>query len=142
MLLLGAQPKVLDFTKLYDALKNGDFDAQENPIPVIYNNKLYEVQSNLAITNHSYDVMPFVIRQDVWDKLSDEDQNILLEAAKKAQEKDRELVKSQTEEYIQKLQDEGMTITYPDLDEFKNATETATDIFKDTYDVNLLKDVK
>lgn len=142
MLLLGAQPKVLDFTKLYDALKNGEFDAQENPIPVIYNNNLYEVQSNLAITNHSYDVMPFVIRQDVWDKLSDEDQNILLEAAKKAQEKDRELVKSQTEEYIQKLQDEGMTITYPDLDEFKKATETATDIFKDTYDVDLLKGVK
>ena len=141
MLLLGAEPKVLDFTELYNALKNGQFDAQENPIPVIYNNNLYEVQANLAITNHSYDVMPFVIRQDVWDDLSKEDQNILLEAAKKAQDKDRELVKSQTEDYIQKLKDEGMTITYPDLDEFKDATASATDFFKDTYNVELLKDV-
>ena len=142
MLLLGAEPKVLDFTKLYDALKNGEFDAQENPIPVIYNNNLFEVQSNLAITNHSYDVMPFVIRQDVWDDLSKEDQTILLDAAKKAQEKDRELVKSQTEEYIEKLKSEGMNITNPDLEEFKKATESATDLFKDTYNVDLIKDLK
>lgn len=141
MLLLGAQPKVLDFTELYDALKSGQFDAQENPIPVIYNNNLYEVQSNLAITNHSYDVMPFVIRQDVWDGLSSEDQEILLSAAKKAQDKDRELVKSQTEEYIKKLEDEGMNITYPDLKEFQDATSSATELFKDTYNVDLLKDV-
>lgn len=142
MLMLGAEPKVLDFTELYDALKNGQFDAQENPIPVIYNNNLYEVQEYLAITNHSYDVMPFVIRQDVWDDLNKEDQEILLAAAKKAQDKDRELVKTQTEDYIQKLQDAGMTITYPDLEEFKEATASATDIFKDTYNVELLKDVK
>ena len=142
MQLLGAEPKVLDFTELYDALKNGKFDAQENPIPVIYNNKLYEVQEYLAITNHSYDVMPFVIRQDVWDSLSAEDQDILLKAAKKAQDKDRELVKKQTEEYVQKLKDEGMTITTPDLDEFKKATESAAEIFKNTFNVKLLEGVK
>ena len=142
MLLLGAEPKVLDFAKLYDALKNGEFDAQENPIPVIYNNKLYEVQSNLAITNHSYDVMLFVIRQDVWDDLSAEDQQILTTAAQNAQKKDRELIKAQTEDYIQKLQDEGMNITYPDLEEFKKATSSAVDIFKDTYDAELLQQIQ
>ncbi len=142
MLLLGAQPKVLDFTKLYDALKNGEFDAQENPIPVIYNNNLYEVQSNLAITNHSYDVMLFVIADDVWDSLSDEDRQILAQAALKAQAKDRELIKSQTEEYIDKLKEEGMTVTYPDLAEFKEATSSAVQIFADTYDADLLKKIQ
>ena len=142
MLLLGAQPKVLDFTKLYDALKNGEFDAQENPIPVIYNNKLYEVQSNLAITNHSYDVMLFVIANDVWDSLSDEDQQILSQAAAKAQAKDRELIRSQTEEYIGKLEEEGMTVTHPDLAEFKEATSSAVQVFADTYDADLLEKIR
>ena len=142
MLLLGAQPKVLDFTKLYDALKNGEFDAQENPIPVIYNNKLYEVQSNLAITNHSYDVMLFVIADDVWDSLSDEDQQILSQAAAKAQAKDRELIRSQTEEYIGKLEEEGMTVTHPDLAEFKEATSSAVQVFADTYDADLLEKIR
>jgi len=55
MTALGANPEPLDFGKLPAALKAGQFDAQENPIPVIYNNKLYEVQKFLSITNHSYD---------------------------------------------------------------------------------------
>lgn len=142
MAILGAEPKVLDFTKLYDALKNGEFDAQENPIPVIYNNKLYEVQDNLAITNHSYDVMPFVIRQDIWDSLSVDDQAALMDAAEKAEEKNRELVKSQTEDYLSKLEEEGMHITYPDLEEFKRATESVIDSFKETYDPELLDKIK
>ncbi|MBR1772049.1 MAG: TRAP transporter substrate-binding protein [Lachnospiraceae bacterium] len=142
MLLLGAEPKVLEFTKLYEALSKGEFDAQENPIPVIYNNNLYEVQSNLAITNHSYDVMLFVIRQDVWKGLSKEDQEILQNAAKKAQEKDRELIENQTNEYIQKLEEAGMTVTYPDLDEFKKATSSAVELFANTYDAELLKKIQ
>ena len=138
MLLLGAEPKVLEFTKLKDALAKGEFDAQENPIPVIYNNGLYEVQANLAITNHSYDVMLFVLRQDIWDKLSKADQKILLDAAAKAQEKDRELIKNQTEDYIQKLEEVGMKVTYPDLNEFKAATASAVELFANTYDADLI----
>ncbi len=138
MLVLGAEPKILPFNELYDALKDGTFDAQENPIPVIYNNKLYEVQSNLAITNHSYDVMLFVIRQDIWDRLNPDDQEILLTAAKHAEEKDRELISSQTEEYIDKLEEEGMTITRPNLYSFRTATKSVVDYFIGSYDADLL----
>lgn len=142
MLSLGAQPKVLEFTLLYDALKNGEFDAQENPIPVIYNNNLYEVQSNLAITNHSYDVMPFVIRKDIWEGLSAEDQQILSDAADKAQAKDRELIKSQTEEYVKELESKGMTITHPNLDEFKAASSSVFDDLGSSYSSEILDAVK
>ncbi len=142
MLLLGAQPKVLEFTKLPDALRNGEFDAQENPIPVIYNNNLFEVQANLAITNHSYDVMPFVIRQDIWDRLSDSDKAILETAAVNAQKTDRDMIRQQTEDYIGKLADEGMTITYPDLEEFKDATSSIYDNFADTYNKDLLDQIR
>lgn len=142
MLTLGANPKPLEFPKLYDALKSGEFGAQENPIPVIYNSKFYEVQSNLAITNHSYDVMPLVIRNDLWESLSEDDQKIVLDAAKVAQQKDRELIKTQTEEYVQKLEAEGMNITYPDLEEFKSASTAVFDTLGKKYDPELLNAVK
>ena len=100
------------------------------------------MQSNLAITNHSYDVMLFVIRQDIWDSLSKDDQAILAKAAQNAQTKDRELIKSQTEEYIQKLQDEGMTVTHPNLEEFKEATASAVEVFASTYNTDLLKQIQ
>jgi tripartite ATP-independent transporter DctP family solute receptor len=83
MSTLGANPKPYDFTKLKQALKDGLFDSQENPIPVIYNNKLYDEQKYLAITNHSYDAMPLVIRKKLWDSFDAASQKILLDAAKK-----------------------------------------------------------
>ncbi|MBR6381467.1 MAG: TRAP transporter substrate-binding protein [Lachnospiraceae bacterium] len=138
MLFLGATPRVLGFAQLRDALARGEFDAQENPIPVIYNNHLYEVQKFLAITNHSYDVMLFVLRDDIWKKLSEEDREILQTAAKHAQDLDREMIRSQTESYLAELEKTGMVITYPDLKEFQKKTAPIYESFRDSYDPELL----
>lgn len=140
--VLGADPYVLDFTKLYDALKNGEFDAQENPIPVIYNSKLYEVQSYLSVTNHSYDMMPFVIRTDIWDNLTQQDQEILQSAAVEAQKQNRGMIQAQTTKYIKMLEEKGMTITYPDLEEFRDATAEVYDYFAASYGEELMEMLK
>lgn len=139
---LGAKPYVMDFTKLYDALKNGEFDAQENPVPIIYNSRLYEVQSCLAITNHSYDMMLFVIRDDIWESLSEQDREILRAAAAEAQKQDRELIQTQTMQYIDMLEEKGMTITYPDLKEFREATVGVYDYFAGSYGEELMEQLK
>ena len=57
MTAMGANPQPLAFNELYQALEQGTYDAQENPIPVIYNNNLYEVQAYLSVTNHIYSGM-------------------------------------------------------------------------------------
>ncbi len=140
MSVLGALPQTLGFSELYDALQNGTFNAQENPIPIIYNNKFYEVQNHLAITNHSYDAMPLVISKAAWQALTTEEQTIVQEAAINAQKTNRDLNRQQTESYISKLEHEcGMTITYPDLDAFKTATESVKTFFN--YDEKLLDSV-
>lgn len=139
---LGAEPYNIDFTKLYNSLKNHEFEAEENPIPVIYNSKLYEVQKYIAITNHSYDTMPFVIRNDIWQKLSKEDKTILENAAKEAESLDRKLVKEQTENYIRLLEEKGMTITYPDLNEFKAKSAGVFDYFRNSYGDEIINTIK
>lgn len=139
---LGAEPSVLEFTQLYDALKKGEYDAQENPIPVIYNHKLYKVQDNLAITNHSYDAMPFVIRHDLWKELSREDQLVLQASAIEAQQHNRQMIQEQTQKFIGKLQEKGMNITYPDLEEFKKETEKVYDRFSSSYGKELMESLK
>lgn len=139
MSALGATPKPYDFNELKKALRDGLFDSQENPIPIIYNSKLYEEQKYLAITNHSYDAMPFVIRKDLWDMFSSSDKEIILTAAKKAQDLDRKLVKEQTDSYVSKLKEVGMTITTPDLKAFQNATSGVLYVFINVYGEELLK---
>ena len=130
---------VKSFNELKKALRDGLFDSQENPIPVIYNSKLYEEQKYLAITNHSYDAMPLVIRKDLWDIFSDSDKDIILAAAKKAQDLDRKLVKEQTDSYVSKLKEAGMTITTPDLKAFQSATSGVMNVFTNVYGEELLK---
>lgn len=135
---LGASPKSYPFAKLMDALKDGTFDAQENPIPVIYNNKLYEAQKYLSITNHSYDTMPLTIRQDIWDQLKPEYRTVIADAAEEAQSVDRGLVKQQTDDCVSKLEEAGMVVTRPDLDPFRKATEGVMEMFRTVYGEDLI----
>lgn len=141
MSALKANPKSFPFAELKDAIRNGQFDAQENPIPVIYNNKLYEVQKYLSITNHSYDAMPLTIANDIWVQLKPEYQEIIEKAAKEAETEDRALVKQQTEDFVSSLEKEGMVVNYPDLAPFKEATSGVMDVFAQVYGQDLIDEV-
>ena len=92
MTALGANPQPLSFSELYQALQQGTYDAQENPIPVIYNNKLYEVQQYLSVTNHIYSGMCFTMAESTWKKLSADQQAIVEEAAKASAQADLSLI--------------------------------------------------
>lgn len=133
MKALGANPQPLAFSELYQALQQGTYDAQENPVPVIYNNNLYEVQKYLSVTNHIYSGMCFTITETTWKKLSADQQTIVDAAAKSSAEFDRNLNKKQTEEMLSKLEEKGMVITQPDLSPFAEAAKSVAEDLKDTY---------
>lgn len=124
MSALGANPQPLSFSELYDALAKGNYDAQENPVPVIYNNNLYEVQKYLSITNHIYSGMCFAIRESVWNSFSDDQKKIVLDAALSSAEADRNSNREQTESLLSSLESEGMIISEPDLTPFEEATQS------------------
>ncbi|SFR87581.1 TRAP transporter substrate-binding protein [Anaeromicropila populeti] len=133
MSALGANPQPLSFSELYQALQQGTYDAQENPIPVIYNNNLFEVQKYLSVTNHIYSGMCFTIAESSWKKLSTAEQEIVQAAATASAEKDRELNKQQTEELVSKLEENGMQINNPDLTPFAETTASVLTDNADTY---------
>ena len=133
MTALGANPQPLAFSELYQALQQGTYDAQENPIPVIYNNKLYEVQKYLSVTNHIYSGMCFTIAESVWQKLTPEQQEIIAAAAVSSAELDRTLNKEQTDSLVANLEAEGVTINYPALDAFAEATASVLTDNAETY---------
>ena len=122
MTALGANPQPLAFNELYQALQQGTYDAQENPIPVIYNNNLYEVQEYLSVTNHIYSGMCFTIAESAWQKLDADQQKIVEEAAKNSAKADRDLNKEQTDSLVSELEKAGMKINYPELQPFADAT--------------------
>lgn len=124
MTALGANPQPLAFSELYQALQQKTYDAQENPIPVIYNNKLYEVQEYLSVTNHIYSGMCFAIAESTWNKLTAEQQEIVAAAAQASGDYDREMNRQQTEDLVANLEAEGMKINYPELAPFSAAAQS------------------
>ena len=133
MTALGANPQPLSFSELYQALQQKTYDAQENPIPVIYNNNLFEVQEYLSITNHIYSGMCFTISETSWKKLSADQQQIVSDAAKASADYDRELNEQQTNDLVSALEEKGMKINSPELAPFAAATEKVLTDNADTY---------
>ncbi|PLW76852.1 TRAP transporter substrate-binding protein [Cohaesibacter celericrescens] len=119
MSALGANVTQMAFNELYLALRQGVVDGQENPLSVIYHNKIFEVQDNLAITQHVYNSMVSVISKISWDKLTADQQQILKEESASAGNLMRSLMEKEDANLIAKLEEKGMKITYPDKAAFK-----------------------
>jgi TRAP-type transport system periplasmic protein len=129
---LGAVVATINFNELQMALKQGVVDGQENPVAVIYSNKLYEFQKYLAMTGHNYNSMVHVISKKVWDKLTPEQQKIIKEESKKAGDYMRKAVRDSEADQIKQLQAAGMEVTYPDKSKFKALMGPAYDRMKPT----------
>ncbi|AKI97401.1 TRAP transporter substrate-binding protein [Kosmotoga pacifica] len=123
---LGANPTPLAFPEVYTALQLGTVDGQENPLPVIYANKFYEVCDYLAFTDHLPGFMMIIINNKLYESLSYEKRIALLEAAKEASEYNDKILAESIESIKNELA-KHMTFTYPNKDEFR---EAAKDVYK------------
>jgi tripartite ATP-independent transporter DctP family solute receptor len=118
---LGGVVTKIAFPELYMALAQGVVDAQENPIAVIYHNKFYEVQKNLALTSHVYNNMVHVISTKTWAKLTPEQQKIFREESKSAGAYMRSAIVAEEADQIVKMEKGGVKVTRPDLAPFRAA---------------------
>lgn len=115
---LGAATTQIAFPELPNALNQGVVDGQENPIGVIYHNKLHEFQNHLALTRHVYNSMVHVINKDVWDGLTDAQRQILREESVAAGQLMRAAVIAEEEAEIAAMEAAGIKVTRPDLAAF------------------------
>jgi len=78
---LGANAEQLPLPELYDALRTGRFEAQENPIPTIVTANFAKVQSHVNLTGHVYSAAAVIVSADLLDDLDNLQQRALVEAA-------------------------------------------------------------
>lgn len=116
---LGANPTPLSFSELYTALQTGAVDAQENPLPTDVSAKFYEVTKYVAITNHVIDSILPCINKDTWSGMSDAQKQAVTEAMEYARTVNDEERIAEEEKDIQILEENGLTVTHPDLADFK-----------------------
>lgn len=124
---LGAEAQQIRFAELYVALQQGVVDGQENPLVNIHASKLYEVQKHLALTNHQFQMTPFVMSKRTWDKLSDADKKAVQEAATEATALQRKLSQEADDKLLADLKAKGVQVTTPDKAAFEKATAEVDD---------------
>ena len=123
---LGAESQQIKFAELYVALQQGVVDGQENPLVNIHASKLYEVQKHLAMTNHQFQMTPFLMSKRSWDKLSDADKKAVTEAAAEATALQRKLSAEADDKLLAELKAKGVQVTTPDKAAFAKATADVT----------------
>ena len=97
---LNADPTPMAFSELFTALQQGTIDGEENPIPIIYTSKFYEVQKHLALTRHVFSPSFLAMAKPVFDSLPPDYQEIVLTSAKEAVLYEREQITKMEEEQI------------------------------------------
>ena len=107
-------------------------DAQEDPIINTYTNKFYEVQDYMTLTRHAYTCTILAISRESLDKLTPEQQQLVLDAGKVAQDTAREKLVEVEDDYLEKLGKE-MEIydpTQEELEAFQKVAMTSWDIIE------------
>ncbi len=69
MKTLGSVPSVSPLIEVYQALKDGKLDGQENTPSNIVTQRLHEVQSHMTVSNHGYLAYAVIVNQAFWEKL-------------------------------------------------------------------------
>ena len=127
---LGANPTPMAFTEVYTALQLEAIDGQENPVEVPWNNKFYEVQKHLNMTQHLADSYVLALSQAAWDQIPEEHRAAVEEAAAEMIEERNAQEIAQEEEIIAQLQEAGMTVNRFEEGELQRTQEAARGIYE------------
>ena len=118
---LGANPTPLAYSETFTALQQGTVDAFEITPAVVLSAGFWEVCSDMNMTNHLFSPNPIMISENLFQSLTEEQQDILTEAAAKAAADQRQWLEDGEADTMAQLEEMGMTINYPDLEELQNA---------------------
>ncbi len=74
---LGAEPVTVNSSGIYEALKSGNVDAQENPLAYMSLFRHYEVMKYVSITNHMWSGFNMLSHLPTWNGLPDDIQTVI-----------------------------------------------------------------
>ncbi|OAT80962.1 hypothetical protein A6P54_13270 [Bacillus sp. MKU004] len=127
--LLNASAIPMGFNELFTALQQGTVDGQENPLSTIDSSKFYEVQKYLSLSGHIYNSAPLMLSTQALEKLTQEQQDTLMELAEKLRDEQRADLDTQNEELENSLKDKGMEVNEINREAFLNEVKPLWDSF-------------
>ncbi|WP_408593313.1 TRAP transporter substrate-binding protein [Paracoccus marcusii] len=139
----GAAPTPMSWTEVLTSLQQGTIDGQENPIPIVTANNMWEIQDNITLTGHVYSPAVVAMSAIHWDGLTEEQQGWFVEAAQAAAAASRKTVAANEESGIALMRENGMeVIDGIDKAAFAAAVQPAYDELADRYAPELIARIR
>ena len=131
---LGADTVSVPYADLYMCLKTGIADGQENPWVNVEGMRFYEVQRYFTEVNYQFHPDPFYVNARWWNRLPEDFQNILLEAAAHMGEYNDRLIDENSEAARQVIADSGAEIYVPTAGELKAFQDACQGVYQQVVD--------
>ena len=131
--------------ELYSALQTGVVDGAEQPIANYSSNAFQEVAPNLILDGHTLGAIQVIITDEAWDKLTEEQQNILVEAGKAASQFNRTISEEAENKVLEELKADGINVVeVPDIkpwqdackDIIESSTKGQAELYQQILDMN------
>jgi C4-dicarboxylate-binding protein DctP len=112
MRTLGANPQVLAFSEVYQALQTGVVDGTENPPSNMYTQKMHEVQKHVTISNHGYLGYAVIVNKKFWDGLPADIRGALEAAMREATTFEKAIAQRDNDLALDAIKKSGKTEIY------------------------------
>ena len=132
---MGANPIPMVWTDVYTALSQGTIDGLEGCNDNDYKAGLGEVAPYVICTNQIYSGVVLGVNTEIWQSLTEEQQQAMTEAAREAVVYERELAEEYEQQARQSFVDAGCTVVTEDqigdIDAWKEAVEPIYEEYAD-----------
>jgi C4-dicarboxylate-binding protein DctP len=112
MRALGANPQVLAFSEVYQAMQTGVVDGSENTPSNIYTQKVHEVQKHLTVSDHGYIGYAVIVNKKFWDALPADVRSSLDGAMKEATRYANDIAQKENDAALEAIRKSGKTEVY------------------------------
>ena len=127
---LGGAPTPISWGELYTSLQQGVVDGAENNPPSFYLSRHYEVCKYYTINEHTMLPDALLVSTHLWNKLSEQEQEWLQEAADNSVAYQRELWAISEKQALEEVEKAGVEVIYPDKAPFEEAVQGIYDQYK------------
>lgn len=112
MRTLGANPQVLAFSEVYQALQTGMLDGTENPPSNMYTQKMHEVQKYVTVSNHGYLGYAVIVNKKFWEGLPADLRRDLQQAMREATTFEKTIAQRDNDVALAAIKQSGQTEIY------------------------------
>jgi tripartite ATP-independent transporter DctP family solute receptor len=137
---MGANATPMAFGEVYTAMQTGVLDGFEHSASVVKAQRFYEVAKYGALTQHLFGPLAFVYSAAEWDKLTSQEQQVVLDGAAVARDEQRRLAPIKEAEGFDFLREQGMVFHEIDTAQFeRNARGVQEEIAAERGALDLLQ---